>query len=367
MVIGGGAEVTVPSWRPDIDGKADLVEEVMRLVGVDRIEPQPLPALAGVGERILTSAQIRDRAARRALAARGMAEAVTYSFVSAEAASAFGGGSEALRLENPIAADLSDMRPSLLPNLLAAAHRNAQRGQGDTALFEVAALYRSPEPEGQRRAAAGVRRATAGHAGAGRDWAGHAAPVGVFDAKADAIAALEAAGVPVDRLQFEAPASAWYHPGRSGKIKLGPKTVLAEYGEFHPRTLKSLGITGAYAGFEVFLDEAPEPRRKPTRTKPVLTLSPFQPVRRDFAFVVPADVDALKVVRAAEGADRKLVGEVRVFDVFTGASLGENAKSVAIEVTLNPLERTLTDEDLDAATQKIVAAVAKATGGTLRA
>ncbi|MBB4000020.1 phenylalanine--tRNA ligase subunit beta [Aureimonas pseudogalii] len=361
------AEVTVPSWRPDIDGKADLVEEVMRLVGVDRIEPQPLPALAGVGGRILTNAQIRDRAARRALAARGMAEAVTYSFVSHEAASAFGGGSDALRLENPIAADLSDMRPSLLPNLILAAHRNAQRGQGDTALFEVAALYRSPEPAGQRRAAAGVRRATAGHGGAGRDWAGNAAPVGVFDAKADAIAALEAAGVPVDRLQFEAPASDWYHPGRSGKIKLGPKTVLAEYGEFHPRTLKRLGVTGAYAGFEVFLDEAPEPKRKATRTKPVLALSPFQPVRRDFAFVVGAEVDAMKIVRAAEGADRKLVSEVRVFDVFTGASLGEGAKSVAIEVTLNPAERTLTDEDLEALSARIVAAVEKATGGTLRA
>ena len=361
------ARVTAPSWRPDVEGKADLVEEVMRLVGVDNIEPQPLPRLSGVNGRILTQAQLRDRAARRTLAARGLNEAVTYSFLSASAAEAFGGGTPALKLENPIAADLSDMRPALLPNLLQAAQRNAQRGFGDTALFEVGAIYRSVEPDGQRRVAGGVRRGTAGLAGAGRDWSGHAAPVGVFDAKADAIAALEAIGVPAERLQFETPASDWYHPGRSGRIKMGPKTVLAEFGEFHPRVLKSLDLNGAYAGFEVFLDEAPEPKRKPTRTKPVLQLSSFQPVRRDFAFVVPSEVEAIKLVRAAEGADKKLIGEVRVFDIFEGAALGEGRKSIAIEVTLKPAERTLTDEDLDAVSNKIVAAVTKATGGTLRA
>ncbi|RIX99172.1 phenylalanine--tRNA ligase subunit beta [Aureimonas flava] len=364
---GDEAGVAPPSWRPDIEGKADLVEEIMRLVGVDTIEPRPLPPLAGVNARILTPRQLRDRAARRTLAARGLAEAVTYSFVSAEAARAFGGGAAHLSLENPIAADLSDMRPSLLPNLLQAAQRNTQRGFGDLALFEVASVYRSDEPDGQARVAGGVRRGTAGHAGAGRDWAGNAAPVGVFDAKADALAVLEAVGVPVERLQFETPASSWYHPGRSGRIKLGPKTVLAEFGEFHPRALKTLGVSGAAAGFEVFLDEVPEGKRKATRTKPVLRLSPFQPVKRDFAFVVDRGVDAIRLIRAAEGADRKLIGEVRLFDVFEGAALGENAKSVAIEVTLNPAEKTLTDEDLEAASAKIVAAVEKATGGRLRA
>ncbi len=364
---GETAEVTAPTWRPDIEGKADLVEEIMRLVGVDHIEPQPLEKLAGVNGRILTTAQVRDRAARRALAARGLAEAVTYSFLSASAAEAFGGGQSGLKLENPIAADLSDMRPSLLPNLLQAAQRNAQRGFADTALFEVGAIYRSVEPDGQRRVAGGIRRGTAGHAGSGRDWSGNAAPVGVFEAKADAIAALEAIGVPADRLQFETPASGWYHPGRSGRIKMGPKTVLAEFGEFHPRVLKGLDLSGSYAGFEVFLDEAPEQKRKATRTKPVLQLSSFQPVRRDFAFVVPSEVEAIKLVRAAEGADKKLIGEVRVFDIFEGAALGEGRKSIAIEVTLKPADRTLTEEDLDAVSQKIVAAVAKATGGTLRA
>ncbi|MBB3949144.1 phenylalanine--tRNA ligase subunit beta [Aureimonas jatrophae] len=361
------AEVVPPSWRPDIDGKADLVEEVMRLVGVDRIEPQPLPRLSGVNQRVLTNAQVRDRTVRRALATRGMLEAVTYSFVSREAAEAFGGGEASLRLDNPIAADLSDMRPSLLPNLVSAAARNARAGYPDTALFEVAAVYRSDKPEGQRRVAGGVRRGTAKLTGGGRDWSGAAPNVGVFDAKADALAALEAAGVPVERLQFETPASAWYHPGRSARVKLGPKTVLAEFGELHPSVLKRLGTTGTFAAFEVFLDEAPEAKRKATRTKPVLQLSPFQPVRRDFAFAVPRDVEALRVVRAAEGADRKLIGDVRVFDVFEGGALGEGAKSVAIEVTLLPQDRTLTDEDLDAVSGKIVAAVAKATGATLRA
>ncbi len=227
------ALVVAPSWRPDIEGKADLVEEVMRLVGVDNIAPQPLPRLPA-STAVCSPAAGRDRAARRTLAARGLAEAVTYSFVSAEAAKAFGGGEAHLSLENPIAADLSDMRPSLLPNLLQAAQRNAQRGYGDLALFEVASIYRSDEPDGSGAwpaACAGARQAMP----AGRDWAGNAAAVGVFDAKADALAVLEAVGVPVERLQFETPASPWYHPGRSGRIKLGPKTVLAEFGEFHPR------------------------------------------------------------------------------------------------------------------------------------
>ncbi|MEX6507051.1 phenylalanine--tRNA ligase subunit beta [Jiella sp. M17.18] len=360
------AVVTAPSWRPDIDGKADLVEEVMRLTGVEKIAPAPLPAAASVNTKILTVPQIRDRAARRALAARGMVETVSYSFIPAAHAGAFGGGSAALVLENPISADMSDMRPSLLPGLIAAASRNAARGYGDTALFEVAGVYLDDTPEGQRRVAGGVRRGTANLEGAGRFWGEAGGSVGVFDAKADAVAALEAAGAPVDRLMIEAPASDWYHPGRSGRIKLGPKVVLAEFGEFHPKALRALDASGPLCGFEVFLDAIPEPKQKATRTKPVLTLSPFQPVRRDFAFVVDEGVEALKIVRAAEGADRKLVREVRVFDVFTGPALGEGKKSLAIEVTLVPLDKTLTEEDLEAVSAKIVGQVEKATGGTLR-
>ncbi|SMC84533.1 phenylalanyl-tRNA synthetase beta subunit [Fulvimarina manganoxydans] len=363
---GGHASVTVPSWRPDVDGKADLVEEVMRLSGVDTIEPQPLPTMGAVNGRILTTPQIRDRAARRALAARGMAEAVTYTFIPHEHAAAFGGGGDNLRLENPIAADMSDMRPSLIPGLVSALARNAARGYGDVAMFEVAAIYQGDGPEDQKRVAGGVRRGTAGLEGPGRNWSGNAQPVGVFDAKADAIAALEAAGAPVDRLMIETPASEWYHPGRSGRIKLGPKVVLAEFGELHPKILKALDASGPHAAFEVFLDAIPEPKRKATRTKPVLAISPFQPLRRDFAFVVEDGIEALKLIRAAEGADKKLVKEVRVFDVFAGGALGEGRKSVALEVLLAPSERTLTEEDLEAVSAKVVAAVEKATGGTLR-
>ncbi|KAB0677789.1 phenylalanine--tRNA ligase subunit beta [Aureimonas leprariae] len=360
------ATVVPPSWRPDVEGKADLVEEVMRLVGVDAIEPQPLAGKGAVGGRILTVLQIRERAARRALASRGMLEAVSYSFVSAKAAEAFGGGAAALKLVNPISADLSDMRPSLLPGLIEAAARNAARGAGDAALFEVSSVYHSDEPHGQRRVAGGVRRGTAGLGGSGRDWAGNAPAVSVFDAKADALAALEAAGAPVANVIVEAGASPWYHPGRSGRIKLGPKVVLAEFGEFHPKVLKQLDVSGAFCGFEAFLAEIPEPKRKATRTKPILTLSPFQPVKRDFAFVVDEAVETQKIVRAVEGADRKVVSDVRIFDVFRGEAIGAGRKSVAVETTLRPSDATFSEAELETVSGRIVAAVAKATGGTLR-
>ena len=363
---GETVQVAVPSWRPDIDGKADLVEEVMRIHGVDNIAPQPLTSHDAVNGRILTTLQIRTRAARRALAVRGMMEAVTWSFIPARHAELFGGGQAALKLANPIAADMSDMRPSLLPGLIAAAQRNADRGFADVALFEVSGTYEGDGADNQRRVAGGVRRGTAKLEGQGRDWAGNAAPVGVFDAKADAIAALEAAGAPVDKLQVEAGGPSWYHPGRSGTIKLGPKVVLATFGEFHPKTLAALDVSGPLCGFEVFIDAIPEAKAKPTRTKPRLDLSPFQAVKRDFAFVVDKDVEAAALMRAASAADRKLVTGVRVFDVFEGAALGEGRKSVAIEVAIQPLERTLTDEDFEALAAKIVDNVAKQTGGALR-
>ncbi len=368
-VTGDGetVEVAVPSWRPDVDGKADLVEEVMRIHGVDNIAPQPLASHDAVNGRILTTLQIRTRAARRALAVRGMMEAVTWSFIPAKHAALFGGGQAALKLANPIAADMSDMRPSLLPGLISAAQRNADRGFADVALFEVSGTYEGDAPQDQRRVAGGVRRGTARIDGQGRDWAGNAGPVGVFDAKADAIAALEAAGAPVDKLQVEAGGPSWYHPGRSGTVKLGPKVVLATFGEFHPRTLEALDVSGPLCGFEVFIDAIPEAKAKPTRTKPRLDLSPFQAVKRDFAFVVGRDVEAAALVRAASAADRKLVAGVRVFDVFEGAALGADRKSVAIEVAIQPLERTLTDEDFEALAAKIVDNVAKQTGGVLRA
>ena len=366
--LGNGevVDVEVPSWRPDIDGKADLVEEVMRIHGVDEIAPQPLSSHDAVNGRILTTLQVRTRAARRALAVRGMMEAVTWSFIPARHAELFGGGQEALKLANPIAADMSDMRPSLLPGLISAAQRNADRGFADVALFEVSGTYEGDTPQAQRRVAAGIRRGTAGLDGAGRHWSGNARNVGIFDAKADALAALEAAGAPVDRLQIEQGAPGWYHPGRSGLIKLGPKVVLGHFGEFHPRTLEGLDVSGPLCGFEVFLDVIPEPKAKPTRTKPRLELSPFQAVKRDFAFVVDRKVEAGTLTRAALAADRKLITGVSVFDVFEGAALGEGKKSVAIEVSIQPQEKTLTDEDFEALARRIVENVGKQTGGVLR-
>ncbi|MDK4740889.1 phenylalanine--tRNA ligase subunit beta [Rhizobium sp. CB3060] len=371
-VSGSGERVSVavPSWRPDVDGKADLVEEIMRIHGVDNIKPQPLASHNAVNGKILTTLQIRTRTAKRALASRGMLEAVTWSFISEDQAKLFGGGSNALKLANPIAADMSDMRPSLLPGLLSAAQRNADKGYGDVAIFEVSGTYENDRPEGQRRVAGGIRRGTATLTGAGRMWSnaakGGGKPVDVFDAKADALAVIEACGLPMGNIQIEQGGPAWYHPGRSGTIKMGPKVVLGYFGEFHPKTLEALDVTGALAGFEVYIDAMPEPKKKTTRTKPALELSPFQAVKRDYAFVVDKTVEAGAVIRAATGADRKLITGVNVFDIFEGASLGDGKKSIAIEVQIQPAERTLTDEDFEALTQKIVANVTKTTGGVLR-
>ncbi len=360
-------DIAVPSWRPDVDGKADLVEEVMRIHGVDEIAPQPLRSHDAVSGPILTPLQNRTRAARRALAARGMMEAVGWSFIPTEHAALFGGGDAALKLANPIAADMSDMRPSLLPGLLAAAGRNAKRGYGDVALFEVSGTYEDDTPTGQRRVAGGIRTGTAHMVGSGRHWAGAMGPVGVFDAKSDALAVLEAAGAPVDKLMVMAGAADWYHPGRSGTLRLGPKTVLASFGEFHPRILDALDLSGPVCGFEVFIDALPAPKRKATRTKPKLELSPFQAVSRDFAFIVDKSVAAGEVVKATAAADRGLISDVVVFDVFEGAALGGDKKSIAVAVTIQPLERTLTDDDFETLSKAIVANVAKQTGGVLRA
>lgn len=371
-VTGSGecVSVAVPSWRPDVDGKADLVEEVMRIHGVDNIKPAPLESHAAVNGKILTALQIRTRTAKRALASRGMLEAVNWSFISEDQAKLFGGGSPALKLANPIASDMSDMRPSLLPGLLSAAQRNADKGYGDVAIFEVSGTYENDRPEGQRRVAGGIRRGTASLAGAGRMWSNNAKgggkPVDVFDAKADALAVIEACGLPMGNIQIEQGGPEWYHPGRSGTIKMGPKVVLGYFGEFHPSTLEGLDVSGALCGFEVYVDAMPEPKKKATRTKPALELSPFQAVKRDFAFVVDKAVEAGAIIKAASGADRKLVTSVNVFDVFEGASLGDGKKSVAIEVQIQPVERTLTDEDFEALTEKIVASVTKFTGGVLR-
>ncbi|WP_375701680.1 phenylalanine--tRNA ligase subunit beta [Bartonella sp. AA89HNZF] len=368
FVEGKGDVVTVkvPSWRPDIMGKADLVEEVMRIYGLDKIKPIPLENFAEGKDQILTCAQIRSRATRLALVQRGMKEAVTWSFISENQALAFGGGQEELKLVNPIAADMSVMRPSLLPGLIMAAQRNADRGFSDLALFEISSIYEGDAPDKQHSVVSGIRRGTEQFKGAGRFWNGNATVVDVFDAKADALAVLEACDIDVGKVQIEVGAPDWYHPGRSGVIKLGSKIILGFFGVLHPATLETLDVSGPLCGFEIFLDRIPESKKKTTKSRPPLKLSPFQMVRRDFAFIADKTVASSLIIRAAGGADKKLIHSVQVFDIFEDLSFGEDKKSVAIEVTIQPIERTLTDEDLEKLASKIVDNVTKMTGAYLR-
>ena len=359
-------DVKVPSWRPDVTQKADLVEEVMRMVGVDNVPVEPLARLTHVAPRMLTNIQNRRRIARRALAARGLDEAVTWSFISHDEAVRFGGGSEALQLANAIASDMTDMRPSLLPGLLAAARRNANRGIADLAIFEVGQVFLSDAPEGQHTYATGIRTGTAGVAGSGRHWSGKAENVGVFDAKADLGAVLDALGYDIDKVQLFAEPAPWSHPGRGGRVAQGPKT-LGWFGELHPAWAAELDIDGPVAAFELDLDALPEPRKKATKTKPALDLSALMPLTRDFAFVVDKAVAAGVILKAARGADKALIKDVTVFDVFEGSHVGEGKKSVAIEVTIQPSDKTLTEEEIDKISASIVAAVTKTSGGVLRA
>jgi phenylalanyl-tRNA synthetase beta chain len=360
-------KVAVPSWRADVADKADIVEEVVRIVGVDRVPSVPFDRGEAPRKPVLTAIQVRTRKAKRALAARNLIEAVTWSFVSKKQAELFGGGKPELTLANPIAADLSEMRPSLIPGLVAAAQKNADRGFPDTALFEVGQIFRGDRPEDQLTAAAGLRRALAKPAGIGRHWTKRDGEVDAFDAKADALAVLAAAGAPAQALQTVSGGPAWFHPGRSGTIQIGPQNVLGHFGELHPRALEALDAEGPLAAFEVILERIAEPKARGTRAKPVLELSLFQPVERDFAFVVERDVKAADVVRAAQSADRKLIAGVTVFDVYEGQGIAPGKKSIAIAVTLQPRDKTMTDAEIEALAAKIVAEVGKRTGGILRA
>jgi phenylalanyl-tRNA synthetase beta chain len=364
---GERVRVTPPSWRPDVEGKADLVEEVIRIAGVDRIAPKPLPRIeATVAKPILTLIQKRTRLAKRSLAVRGLVEAVTWSFIARSEADLFGGGDARLALANPIASDLSDMRPSLLPGLLKAAQRNADRGFGDVALFEVGQTFASDEPEGQSIKAAAVRRGMARAEGVGRHWDGGGQSVDAFDAKADAMALLATLGIPAGGLQVAAGGPAWFHPGRSATLQFGPKNVVGAFGEIHPKVLKALDLKGPLVAFEIDLDALPPPKAKPTKMKPKPALSDFQPITRDFAFVVGRQVQAGDIVKAAQGAERQLIAGVDVFDVYEGTGIDPDKKSVAIAVTLQPTEKTLTDAEIEAVSAKIVGEVAKKTGAVLR-
>ncbi|WP_424990772.1 phenylalanine--tRNA ligase subunit beta [Fluviibacterium sp. S390] len=360
-----GDMAQVPSWRPDVQGEADLVEEVARVASLTRLEGKPLTRpTPRIARPILTPMQKRESTARRAAAARGYNECVTYSFIDQVSAELFGGGSDATMLANPISSEMSHMRPSLLPGLLQAAGRNQARGFLDLALFEAGPVFHGGEPDEQEVQITGllVGQTAARQVGTERR------PVDVFDAKADAEAILAAIGAPA-KAQILRGMNGWWHPGRSGKICLGPKKVLAGFGELHPRTLEAMDVKGPAVAFAIHLAAVPFPKAKGA-TRPALVLNDLQAVERDFAFVIDDGVEALTLVNAAAGADKALIESVHVFDEFRGekaqAQMGEGKKSLAISVRLQPTDKTLKDKDIEAVADKIIAKVSKATGGTLR-
>jgi phenylalanyl-tRNA synthetase beta chain len=358
-----GARVRPPSWRPDVREEADLVEEIARIASLAKLEGRPLPRRAGVARPVLTPAQRRAGAARRQIAALGYNECVTYSFIDREAAALFGGGADEVRLANPISSEMSHLRPDLLPGLLRAAARNQARGFADLALFEVGAVFPGGEPGEQSLMAAGLR---VGHA-APRSAHGARRPVDLFDAKADAEAVLAAVAAP-SGMPPTRDAPSWLHPGRAGLLRLG-RNPLAAFGEVHPRILRELDVRGPAVAFVVWLSHLPEPKRRGS-ARPPLEASDLPAVERDFAFVLDSAVEAESVLKAARGADKALIREAAVFDVFEGpraeAQMGPGKKSLAIAVRLQPTEATLTEKEIEAVSARVVAAVEKATGGALR-
>ncbi len=359
-----GTEVWVPSWRPDVRGEADLVEEVARVASLTKLKGVPITRVAGVTPNVLTPVQRRERGTRRQLAALGYDECVTYSFIDQPTAARFGGGGDAVKLGNPISSEMSHMRPDLLPGLLQAAARNQARGFADLALFEVGPIWAGGEPEDQGRMAASLLTGFSGP----REAHGGRRPVDVFDAKADAEAALAAMGAPMGLMVLRS-APDWFHPGRSGVLSLGPKRPLAAFGEVHPAVLDAMHVKGPAVAFTLNIDAVPYPKRGGA-TRPALVMSDFQAVERDFAFVVDARTEAQSLLRAAKGADKALIAEVSLFDVFAGdaaeAQMGAGKKSMAIAVRLEPTSGTLTDAQIEAVSAKIIAQVTKATGGVLR-
>ncbi|WP_282076944.1 phenylalanine--tRNA ligase subunit beta [Epibacterium ulvae] len=351
----------VPTWRPDVQGEADLVEEVARIASLTKLKGVPLPRLGdGIPKPVMTAQQRRLQMARRTSAAMGYNELVSYTFIDQATAALFGGGDDATKLANPISSEMSHMRPDLLPGLLQAAARNQARGYTDLALFEVGPVFQGGEPGEQREQIAGILIGRTGP----KDVHGASRAVDLYDAKADIEAVLAAIGAPA-KVQILRGGEGWWHPGRHGRICLGPKKTLGVFGEIHPKVLQELGIKGAAVAFSIWPEEIPLPRKSAT-TRAALDISDLQAVERDFAFVVDDSVEALTLVNAAAGADKALVENVRVFDEFIGGSLGEGKKSLAITVRLQPTDKTLKEKDIEAVSEKIIAKVTKATGGTLR-
>lgn len=362
----GTMTVAVPPWRPDVNGEADLVEEVARIVSLTGLQSVPLPRrTAGVPKPTLTPIQKRVATARRALVAQGMNECVTYTFVGKAEAEAFGGGDPALRLENPISADMSDIRPTPLAGLMAAAARNQARGFADLALFEIGDGFHGAEPGEQRMIAAGIRIGST----AGREWTGARRAVDFHDARDGVESLLGTLGAPVDRFQIDRAVPDWLHPGRSACFKLGPKNLIAVCGELHPKVCDAFDVAGTAVAFSVFLDAVPFPKAK-TKARQALSLNQLQPIERDFAFVVDARTEAEAIRKAVRGGEKKRIESITVFDVFEGKkaaeSLGEGKKSIAVTIRLQPEGATFTDAEIEAIGAKIIASVEKATGATLR-
>jgi phenylalanyl-tRNA synthetase beta chain len=363
--VSGEWIVAPPSWRRDVDGKADLVEEVARIHGFDNLPATPLPVVAPQAGGVLTARQARARIARRALAAYGYSEAVTWSFMRQDWAALFGGGDATLVLANPIASELNCMRPSALPNLLEAGGRNAARGFAGAQLFEIGPVYGGLEPNEQKTVIAAVRAPDRS-----RDWQGKPEDA-LFALKSDLISVLEDMGAPVASLQLVQGANhSWWHPGRSARLQLGPKTVIAEFGELHPAVLKAMDLDGApnsqsFVGFEIVLESLPVPKGKGGKSKGALSLSNLMPLSRDFAFLIDAKTPSGDLIRAIRGADKAMISDARVFDVYTGAGVPEGQVSLAVEVTIMPTDKTLTEPEIEALSAKIIAAAQKA-GASLR-
>ncbi|MBV1901837.1 MAG: phenylalanine--tRNA ligase subunit beta, partial [Kordiimonadaceae bacterium] len=353
--------IGVPSWRCDIIGEPDIVEEVLRIHGYDNIPSVQLPELNHKAGTTLSPRQKRARAVKRRLASAGMHEAITWSFMNHTHAELFGGGGADLIVGNPISSELDCMRPSILPNLMAAAQRNKDRGVGGIALFEVGPCYENDTAKGQGLVAAGIRAGAMTE----RHWASATETVSVYDAKRDALAALDAAGAPTGNLQVFEEAPDYYHPGRSGTLRLGPKNILASFGELHPKTLKALDIDGPIVGFEVFLDKIPGKRSK-SSAKAALKTSNLQSVERDFAFLIDAEKSVASLLKAVQGADKNFITDISVFDVYSGKGVPEGQQSIAVSITLEPKEETFSDKDIETISDKIIASAEKAVGAILR-
>ena len=349
--------VVRPTWRSDISGSHDLVEEVLRIYGYDKLPEIALPRPNGV-HGILQPKQRREVSVRRAMANRGGFQTITWSFMSSKDAVPFR-TKDAVLIANPISADLNEMRPNLLPNLVSAARSNITKGTFDGCLFEVGPQFFGFKPMEQETVACQLRFGQA----TPRHWAVAQRPVDVFDAKADALAALDAAEAP-QSVQIVREAPAWYHPGRSGAVKIG-KTVLAYFGELHPKILKAMDVKTTVCACEVFLDRLPPAKKKNGKGVKTLKLSAFTPIFRDLAFLVDRKVDADKIVSAAKNTDKVLITDVSVFDLYEGEALGDK-KSVAIQLTIQPVEKTMTDEEIESVCRRVVGAVGVATGATLR-